>query len=184
MGERIKKIPASNMPIQGRACGLVPDSATLNLRHLPKSGLTKGPARRVIGPMTEGELTDQQQRVLDSIEAHGWHSMHIFHPDLEAPNFTYSIGLRAPSAADLMQALGEWMAENQAGGRMYADPETDRYQGGATGEISSAAIHQMNELIRNMLNDGTAFARFAGEFISRFRLADLPAVPDYPDKSK
>ena len=88
--------------------------------------------RRVITGMTDGELTDTQQRVLDSIEAHGWHSMHIFHPDLEAPNFTYTIGfsqtLNAPEFIvfglhrdDMHDMLAEVFRQLKAGRKLESE---------------------------------------------------------------
>jgi len=42
--------------------------------------------------MTEGELPPSDRRVLDDIAAYGWHSQHVFDPELTTPNFTYTVG--------------------------------------------------------------------------------------------
>tara|TARA_R110000787_G_scaffold4726_1_gene17817 strand:+ start:952 stop:1857 length:906 start_codon:yes stop_codon:yes gene_type:complete len=42
--------------------------------------------------MTESEITPADQRILDDIARHGWHSCHVFDPELATPNFTYTVG--------------------------------------------------------------------------------------------
>ena len=64
----------------------------LNLRHVSLPALTRRAARRVIKFMSDEVLTATEHRILDGIAAHGWYSQHIFFPELEAPNFTYTIG--------------------------------------------------------------------------------------------
>jgi len=87
---------------------------------------------------------------------------------------TWSIGLRAPSAADLAAALGEHLAERPGGGPRYADP--DLAAGGRPGEIDAPAIGRLRELVQAAAGDGD-FADFAAGFITRFRLAHEPAAP-------
>ena len=88
---------------------------------------------------------------------------------------TWSAGMRAPSAADLFQALGEWLAEKHAEGRRYADPDLQDGQPG--GEIDANSIRRMRELAIDALQDESGFAGFLGEFLSRYRLAHVPAPP-------
>tara|TARA_R110000787_G_scaffold27087_3_gene75389 strand:- start:2287 stop:2766 length:480 start_codon:yes stop_codon:yes gene_type:complete len=42
--------------------------------------------------MDAPDLTAAEHRILSNIETHGWHSLHVFDPELAKPNFTYSIG--------------------------------------------------------------------------------------------
>lgn len=65
---------------------------SLNLRHLSFRGLTRQAAYRVIASMAGGWISDEERRILDSIEAHGWYAVHRFDPELEKPNFTYTVG--------------------------------------------------------------------------------------------
>ncbi len=85
---------------------------------------------------------------------------------------TCSIGMRAPSAADLMQALGEWLAEHEGGGDRYQDPEP--LDPLSAGEISATALLGLSRLIQGAVADSDQFGDFAGEFIFRFRLGQEP----------
>jgi len=93
---------------------------------------------------------------------------------------TWSIGLRAPSQADLFQALGDWLAEQHAEGLRYRDPGL--MAGTQTGEISSAELQHLSKLLS--VNNPAADAyqhdlnEFLASFISRFRLAHQPAPPE------
>jgi 50S ribosomal protein L16 3-hydroxylase len=89
---------------------------------------------------------------------------------------TCSIGLRAPDAADLLMALGEHLARGEA--PRYADP--DLAPGARAGEIDVAAIDRLKHLLEAALQEETGFRPFAGEFLTRFRLAQEPAPPDQP----
>lgn len=90
---------------------------------------------------------------------------------------TWSIGLRAPSQADLFQALGDWLAEQQGEGQRFADPGLQPAQ--RAGEISADALKQLQQLLTLSGNAGTApapdLAGFLAGFISRYRLAHQAA---------
>lgn len=88
---------------------------------------------------------------------------------------TWSIGLRAPSQADLLQALGEWLAERHNEGQRYEDgvlPVNPR-----PGEISPQAIGQLYALISHPLAAPRQFHSFLASFLTRYRLAQQPAPP-------
>lgn len=91
---------------------------------------------------------------------------------------TWSIGLRAPSQADLFQALGDWLAEYHGEGQRFADPGL-KLPGNA-GEISADALQQFTLLLDVSSVDSGApdLAGFFAAFISRYRLAHQPAPPD------
>jgi 50S ribosomal protein L16 3-hydroxylase len=89
---------------------------------------------------------------------------------------TWSIGLRAPSAADLLQAFGEWLATNRDEGPRYRDGrlgQADRYC------LDSTSTGRFRHLLDDVL-DSPDFAAFLGDFLSQYRMAHRPAPP--PDR--
>lgn len=94
---------------------------------------------------------------------------------------TWSIGLRAPSQADLFQALGDWLADQHAEGRRYRDPEVmaGHQVSRQTGEISPAELQQLSSLFAVTTPSAEGYQQdmdeFLASFISRFRLAQFPA---------
>ena len=86
---------------------------------------------------------------------------------------TWSIGMRAPSSADLLQGLGEWLAAHRNEGKRYRD---ERLSGTPLeGEIDAAAVEGFRRLIGNAANDESGFRAFIGSFLSCYRLAHEPA---------
>jgi len=88
---------------------------------------------------------------------------------------TWSLGMRAPSTADLLQSLGEWLAQNREEGQRYGDSgmlPPDRI-----GEIDANAIERFCRLLGKASKDGSDFRSFLGSFLSRYRLAHEPATP-------
>jgi 50S ribosomal protein L16 3-hydroxylase len=94
------------------------------------------------------------------------------------PCMTWSIGMRAPSAADILQALGEWLAVAPDEGGRYKDPEIVPQL--RPGEIDDAALQGLRDLLRPVLEDSVRFPAFIGAFLSRYRLAHEPAPPPRP----
>lgn len=90
---------------------------------------------------------------------------------------TFSIGLRAPSAADLLLALGEALGAREDGGGRYTDPGL---QPGVAGQIDAATLQRLRELVSGATSSESEFALFAGKFLTRFGLAVEPANPE-PD---
>lgn len=88
---------------------------------------------------------------------------------------TWSIGMRAPSAADLLQALGEWLAADPGEGGRYRDPGLQPANDG--GEIDAAALRRLGDLARSVLDDPQRWPAFVGSFLSAYRLAHEPAPP-------
>ena len=88
---------------------------------------------------------------------------------------TWSIGTRAPSTADLLQSLGEWLAQNREEGDRYGDSGMrlpDRI-----GEIDANAIERFCRLLGNASSEGSDFRSFLGTFLSSYRIAHEPAPP-------
>ena len=91
---------------------------------------------------------------------------------------TWSVGMRAPSAADLLLALGEWLAEAPAEGGRFSDPGLMVPK--HSGEIEAAAVRGLRELALATIQDSEQFGIFIGAFLSRYRLAHEPAPPSRP----
>lgn len=91
------------------------------------------------------------------------------------PGMSWSIGARAPSAADLLQGLGEWLAYTADEGGRYTD--TGLQPASRAGELDSQALRGLQDLMRSKLDDGATLRPFLATFISRFRLANEPAPP-------
>lgn len=91
---------------------------------------------------------------------------------------TWSIGARAPSGADLLQGLGEWLALDGREGGRYADPHLQ--SAARPGEIDREALHGLRELMRTGIDANPQLDRFLAAFLSRFRLAHDPLPPPSP----
>ena len=95
------------------------------------------------------------------------------------PCMTFSIGMRAPSQAELTGDLADHIAERLPEELRYADPDLKPAK--ATGEIDRATIERLRSalpfaaaLSDNMLRD------WFGRFITRYRNAQVPATLDKP----
>lgn len=100
------------------------------------------------------------------------------HGVAEVACLTYSIGLRAPSAADLLMALGEALADAPDEGGRYTDPplgDTAR-----PGEIDAPALQRFGELASAALADRPALNDFFGRFINQYRQSHGAAPPPRP----
>ena len=87
---------------------------------------------------------------------------------------TYSIGMRAPSAGELLFDFAAQVAESLPESRRFADP--DLAPAAATGEIDAAALGRARRAlgpVAGMLDDD-AFADWFGCFITRYRAAQVP----------
>ncbi len=88
---------------------------------------------------------------------------------------TWSIGMRAPSAADFFQTFGEWLADQRGEGDRYRDPGLEVAT--RSGEIDPLAIGRFQDFFRAHDTGGDNFSTFLGAFLSRYRLAHEPAPP-------
>lgn len=89
---------------------------------------------------------------------------------------TWSFGMRAPSAADLLQALGEWLASCRGEGPRYADPDLQAVGPGA--ELDADSVRRFSDLAAGMVENTADFTEFLGSFLSRYRLAHEPLGPE------
>jgi 50S ribosomal protein L16 3-hydroxylase len=95
------------------------------------------------------------------------------------PCMTFSIGMRAPSQAELTGDLADHIAEHLPEELRYADPDLKPAK--ATGEIDRAAIERLKMALpfAAVLHDDMLRDWF-GRFITRYRNAQLPAPLDKP----
>jgi len=88
---------------------------------------------------------------------------------------TWSIGARAPSGADLLQGLGEWLAVDPGEGGRYSDPLLQT--AARPGEIDRSALDGLRELMRSGIDASPGLDNFLAAFLSRFRLTHDPVPP-------
>ena len=88
------------------------------------------------------------------------------------PGMTWSIGMRAPSQADLLLALGEWLAESHDEGARYRDTALDGSP--RAGEIATGALRSLRQLMAAPMEASTALNGFLARFLTRYRLAHNP----------
>ena len=95
------------------------------------------------------------------------------------PCMTFSIGMRAPSQAELTGDLADHIAEHLPEELRYADPDLKPAK--ATGEIDRAAIERLKMALpfAAVLRDDMLHDWF-GRFITRYRNAQVPAPLEKP----
>jgi 50S ribosomal protein L16 3-hydroxylase len=91
------------------------------------------------------------------------------------PGMTWSIGSRAPSAADLLQGLGEWLAFSDHQGGRYSDPELKPVT--RAGEVNPHALKGLGTLMTSGIDESQGLENYLAAFLSRFRLAHDPVPP-------
>jgi 50S ribosomal protein L16 3-hydroxylase len=91
------------------------------------------------------------------------------------PGMTWSIGSRAPSGADLLQGLGEWLAFSADEGGRYSDP--DLKPAARAGEIDTEALRGLRSLMLARIDGNESLDNYLATFMSRFRLAHEPVAP-------
>ena len=91
---------------------------------------------------------------------------------------TYSIGMRAPSQAELLVDFAEHLAEQAGDEARYADPDlalpSDRH------EIDADALARVRNALAAVQADDAALAQWFGTYISAYRSADVAAPPKPP----
>ncbi|SFK26674.1 cupin domain-containing protein [Rhodanobacter glycinis] len=90
------------------------------------------------------------------------------------PCMTFSVGMRAPSQAELTGDLADYLAERLDEDQRYADPDLTPAKAG--GEIDKAALGRLKTALpfAAALDDATLRDWF-GRFITRYRNAQTPA---------
>ncbi|MBM7130899.1 cupin domain-containing protein [Dyella mobilis] len=95
------------------------------------------------------------------------------------PCMTFSVGMRAPSQAELVGDLADYLAEHLSEDQRYADP--DLAPAKRPGEIDKAALARAQEAVPLAAGlDEATLADWFGRFITRYRAAQTPLPPDKP----
>ncbi len=101
------------------------------------------------------------------------------HGVAENPCLTFSVGMRAPAAAELLGDYADTLAADAPDELRYADP--DLALPGDAGEIDEAAIQRVEAALQQLrMDDPDRFGDWFGSFITTYRSAVLPAADDYP----
>jgi 50S ribosomal protein L16 3-hydroxylase len=96
------------------------------------------------------------------------------HGIAQGPCMTYSIGLRAPSAAEMLLDFAETLAEQLTEDRRFADPDLTPPAHGA--EIDANALARVEQALAIAGKASPAQRRqWFGTFITRYRAAQTPA---------
>ena len=95
------------------------------------------------------------------------------------PCMTFSVGMRAPSQAELVGDLADYLAEHLPEELRYADPDLAPVK--RAGEIDKAALKRVRAAVplAATLDDATLLDWF-GRFITRYRTAQTPLAPAKP----
>ena len=95
------------------------------------------------------------------------------------PCMTFSVGMRAPSQAELTGDLADYIAEQLPDELRYADPDLAPTR--HAGEIDRAALERLKAALpfaaalrEDLLRD------WFGRFITRYRNAQVPVAPEHP----
>ena len=91
---------------------------------------------------------------------------------------TYSIGFRAPSAADLVAGWSDAVLDVLADDDRYADPGLLAQAN--PGEIAAPALATLHDMVMARLGDPTAFAAWFGEYATTRKYPDLDWTPEIP----
>ena len=95
------------------------------------------------------------------------------------PCMTFSVGMRAPSQAELVGDLADYLAEHLSEEERYADPDLAPIK--QPGNIDKAALKRVRSAVPFAagLDDATLLDWF-GRFITRYRSAQTPLPPSKP----
>jgi 50S ribosomal protein L16 3-hydroxylase len=92
------------------------------------------------------------------------------------PCMTYSVGMRAPSQAELVGDLADYLAEHLTEDQRYADQ--DLAPAKRPGEIDKAALKRVREAVPLAAGlDDASLIDWFGRFITRYRSAQTPLAP-------
>lgn len=94
---------------------------------------------------------------------------------------TYSIGMRAPSQAELMVDFAEHVAEALGEDARYADPDLALPKD--THEIDATVLARVRRALAALQTDDDALATWFGGFISAYRSAGIAAPPKAPSEA-
>lgn len=90
---------------------------------------------------------------------------------------TYSVGFRAPSRAELIEAWADDMVPDLSDSDRYTDPDLEPQ--GNSGEIENDAITRLQAMIADTLLDRTQFARWFGQFNTAPKNPEIDWKPEH-----
>jgi 50S ribosomal protein L16 3-hydroxylase len=95
----------------------------------------------------------------------------------------YSIGFRAPALGDMLLGFGDFLADSIPADQRFTDPL--RKQPLRAGEIDTRSLRKARSMVRQALNDASAFDRWFGCQMTEPKNAALIASPrNLPDLRK
>ena len=94
---------------------------------------------------------------------------------------TYSIGMRAPSQAELLVDFAEHLAQGTGEEARYADPDLALAKD--VHEIDASALARVRNALAALQADDAALASWFGAFISSYRSAGIAAPPKPPTEA-
>lgn len=95
------------------------------------------------------------------------------------PCMTFSVGMRAPSQAELVGDLADYLAEHLSEDQRYADPDLTPVK--RAGEIDKAALQRVRAAVPLAATlDEAALLDWFGRFMTRYRSAQTPLPPAKP----
>ena len=101
------------------------------------------------------------------------------HGVAETPCLTFSVGMRAPAAAELLGDYADTLAADAPDELRYADP--DLALPDDAGEIDAAAMQRVDAALRKLrMDDPERFGDWFGSFITTYRSAVLPVPAENP----
>ena len=101
------------------------------------------------------------------------------HGVAEDPCLTFSLGMRAPSSAELLGDYVDTLASDAPDALRYVDPDLQVPADGH--EIDDAAMQRVAEALRKLrMDDPDRFGDWFGGFITTYRSAVLPAADEAP----
>ncbi len=89
---------------------------------------------------------------------------------------TYSIGFRAPSRQELVEGWTDTLLDEFSDDDRYAD--VGLVGQANPGEISSDALSHLRDMVSEGLSDGSAFARWFGQFATTAKNSDIDWRPE------
>jgi 50S ribosomal protein L16 3-hydroxylase len=90
---------------------------------------------------------------------------------------TYSIGFRAPSRGELIEAWADDMATDLSDSDRYEDPQLAQQDN--PGEINPDALARLQAMIAETLDDHTRFARWFGQYTTAPKNPEIDWRPEY-----
>ena len=93
------------------------------------------------------------------------------------PCMTYSVGFRAPSQADILTRLAEWLVEQGIDGKRYSDPDLQAAQDAAL--IPAQTLQKVRALMTDLVQQPAMVERAFACLVSQTRLPLEPPEQDY-----